>query len=101
MTMYPRSLDDRFSGKLADMLRRITKLETRTAAIDSGYPLACLPAVINPGYTSGNPTAYINGATTLTGPYAYLTPYTPTASDAVYVMPVGAQQTYIILGKVA
>jgi hypothetical protein len=96
--MYPKALNDRFAATLKQLLARVTKLESRTAAIDSGFPLACLPAVISSSYTSGNPMVYINGSTTLTGPYAYLTTYTPTASAAVYVLPVGAQQTYIILG---
>lgn len=97
--MYPQPLERRHAQAMADMGRRITKLESRTAAIDSGFPLAALPATIDPGYTSGQPMAYINGSTTLTGPYQRLTSYTPAASDAVLVIPVGAQQTYVILGK--
>jgi hypothetical protein len=99
--MYPKALNDRFAATLKQLLARVAKLESRTAGIDSGYPLACLPAVISGSYTSGNPQVYINGSPNLTGPYAYLSPYTPTAGAAVYVLPVGAQQTYIILGATA
>lgn len=99
MTMYPASLTNRFGQTLRAIQARITKLETRTASIDSGFPLAALPAVINPAYTSGNPTVYVNGATVLTGPYQYLSSYTPAASDSVLVLPVGELQAYVILGK--
>lgn len=99
MTLYPPNLMQRFQAAIADMQRRLTKLESRTAAIDSGFPLAILPATIDPGYTTGNPNAYINGSATLTGPYAYLAAYTPAANDLVVVAPVGALQTYIVLGK--
>lgn len=99
MAMYPADIMGRFAQTLADMQRRITKLETRTVAIDSGYPLAALPAVIDAGYTSGDPRAYINGSATLTGPYQHLAAYTPAANDSVLVLPVGATQTYIVLGK--
>ncbi|MCX4750891.1 hypothetical protein OG455_41155 [Kitasatospora sp. NBC_01287] len=74
-------------------------METRTASIDSGWPLAALPATIDPGYSSGDPKAYLNGATTLTGPYQRLAPYTPAAGDSVLVVPVGASRTYVVLGK--
>jgi len=85
---------------MTSMRQRITKLESRTAAIDSGFPLAALPAVIDATYSgSGDPMAYINGAAALTGPYQYLAAYTPVAGDSVLVLPVGALQTYIILGK--
>jgi hypothetical protein len=97
--MYPRGLNDRFAAELKAMRTAIKKLQSRTAAIDSGFPLACLPAVIDPGYTSGDPKAYINGSPTLTGPYQHLAAYTPAAGDAVLAMPVGAQQTYVILGR--
>lgn len=100
MTLYPAKLLDRFPAMLADLARRVTKLESRTAAIDSGFPLAALPAVIDSGYTSGDPKAYLNGSPTLTGPYQHLAAYTPTAGDAVLAMPVGASQTYVILGKI-
>lgn len=101
MTIYPKSLEQRFAGQLADMLRRLTKLESRTGAIDSGFPLAPLPAVIDPAYSSGDPHAYINGSAVLTGPYGHLASYTPAASDVVLVMPVGVQQTYVVLGRMA
>ena len=100
MTKYPDSLTSRFGATLQAMQRRITKLETRTGSIDSGFPLAVLPAVIDPAYSgTGNPNAYINGSATLTGPYGYLAAYTPVASDAVFVLPVGVLQTYVIAGK--
>lgn len=99
MPLYPPDMLRRFAATLAEMQRRITKLESRTVAIDSGFPLAALPAVIDSGYTTGDPKAYINGSTTLTGPYQHLAAYTPAANDSVLAMPVGATQTYVILGK--
>ena len=99
MPMYPPDLMRRFSQTLAEIQRRITKLETRTVAIDSGFPLAALPAVIDSGYVSGDPKAYINGSGTLTGPYQHLAAYTPAANDSVLVLPVGALGTYIVLGR--
>jgi len=99
--MYPRPLETRFAAQLHSMRQRLTKVETRTAAIDSGFPLAALPAVIDSAYGgSGDPMAYINGAAALTGPYQHLAAYTPVAGDSVLALPVGALQTYIILGKV-
>jgi hypothetical protein len=97
--LYPEPLERRFATTLQSIRQRLTKLETRTVAIDSGYPLAALPAVIDSGYTSGDPKAYINGSATLTGPYQHLAAYTPAAGDSVLALPVGALQTYIILGK--
>jgi hypothetical protein len=97
--MYPADITRRFAQILTDVQRRLTKLETRTVAIDSGYPLAVLPATIDPAYVSGDPKAYINGSTTLTGPYQHLAAYTPAANDSVLALPVGATQTYVILGK--
>lgn len=101
MPLYPPRLEDRHAATMKDILRRITKLESRTAGIDSGYPLAALPATIDPAYTSGDPKAYINGSTTLTGPYQHLAAYTPAANDSVLALPVGALQSYVILGKLA
>ncbi|GAB2695826.1 hypothetical protein [Kitasatospora kifunensis] len=101
MTLYPAELAKRFAITIAEIQRRLTRLESRTAAIDSGWPLAALPAVIDSGYTSGDPSAYINGATALTGPYQHLTSYSPTAGDSVLALPVGTNQTYVILGKLA
>lgn len=101
MTLYPPALEQRFSAAMADLQRRLTKLESRTAGIDSGFPLAVLPAVIDSGYTSGDPKAYINGATTLTGPYQHLASYTPAAKDQVLAIPVGQLGTYVILGRLA
>jgi len=97
--MYPRPLETRFAAQLQSMRQRLTKVETRTAGIDSGWPLAMLPAVIDSAYTSGDPLAYINGATVLTGPYQHLASYTPAAGDSVLAAPVGATQTYVILGS--
>lgn len=99
MPLYPRPLEQRHAQTMLDIARRLARLEARTAGIDSGFPLAPLPAVIDAGYTSGDPMAYINGSTTLTGPYQHLAAYTPAANDAVLVLPVGVQQTYIVLGK--
>lgn len=99
MPLYPRGIQDRFAATITAMLRRITVLESRTACIDSGWPLAALPAVIDPAYTSGDPNVLINGAVTLSGPYQCLASYTPAANDAVLVLPVGVTQTYIVLGK--
>lgn len=101
MPLYPRPLEQRHAQAMTSMQQRITKLESRTAAIDSGFPLAALPAVIDSGYSSGDPMAYINGAATLTGPYQRLASYTPAAGDSVLVIPVGVLQTYVILGRLA
>lgn len=101
MTLYPKPLEQRFAAELADMRRRITSLEARTASLDSGFPLAALPAVIDPGYSSGDPMAYINGSPTLTGPYQHLSSYAPAANDSVLALPVGVLGTYVILGKLA
>lgn len=99
MTLYPPALEQRFAATLKAIQQRLTKLESRTAAIDSGWPLAALPAVIDAAYTTGDPKAYINGSTTLTGPYQHLAAYTPAANDNVLVLPVGVTQTYVVLGK--
>jgi hypothetical protein len=101
MTRYPDPLESRFSATLQNALQRIGRLENRTTSIDSGFPLAALPAVIDPAYSSGQPRAYINGATVLTGPYRRLSSYTPAANDSVLAMPVriGQVGTYVILGK--
>lgn len=99
MTLYPTDLQHRFEAIFKGLQQRVAKLESRTAAIDSGWPLAALPAVIDAGYTSGDPKAYINGAAALTGPYQHLSSYTPAAGDTVLTVPVGATQTYVILGK--
>lgn len=101
MPIYPKPLEQRHPATMHDILRRLTKLETRTAGIDSGFPLAALPATIDSGYTTGDPMAYINGSTTLTGPYQHLAAYTPAANDSVLVIPVGVLGTYVILGKLA
>lgn len=100
MTLYPASLDGRFAATLKALQQRVTKLESRTAAIDSGYPLAVLPGTIDPSYSgSGEPGVYINGSTTLTTTIWHLSSYTPVASDLVAVVPIGAMQAYLVLGK--
>jgi hypothetical protein len=98
--MYPSALEQRFAATLSAIQMRLTKLESRTSAIDSGFPLAILPAVIDPGYTSGDPKAYINGSSNLTGPYQHLAAYTPAANDQVAIAPIGGtSQAYVVLGK--
>jgi hypothetical protein len=103
---YPPTLDKRYGDEFRKMRAAIQRLQSRTAAIDSGMPLAALPAVIEAGYTSGNPSVYINGSSTLSGPFQYLASYTPTAGDSVLVLPLpytagqGVGQ-YVILGKLS
>lgn len=99
MTQYPPKLTDRFAATLQSLQQRVTKLESRTSGIDSGFPLMLLPGVIDSGYTSGNPMAYVNGAATLSGPYACLASYSPVAGDSVILAPVGAMSTYIVVGR--
>lgn len=101
LTLYPKKLDDRFSAAMKQLQSDMRKLQTRTAAIDSGFPLAVLPGVIDSGYIpgSGSANAYINGSATLTGPYACAAGYAPVAGDSVLLAPVGANQTYVILGS--
>ena len=104
MTAYPAALAQRFASELADVMRRVRTLESRTVAIDSGMPLAVLPAVIDGSYTSGSPKAYINGASALSGPYNWLAPYVPVAGDSVLVAPIplaaqAGQTAYVILGR--
>lgn len=102
MPLYPPPLEERFTAGLAAIIRRLDRLEARTAAIDSGWPLAALPGVIDPSYTSGDPMAYVNGSDALTGPYRYFASYTPAANDNVVVLPLGGtSKTYVILGKPA
>ena len=101
LTMYPAPLLQRFSATLTALQKRVTKLETRTAGIDSGFPLMMLPGVVSASYTSGNPQVYVNGSSALSGPFQYLASYTPAANDAVILAPVGALQSYVIMGKLA
>jgi hypothetical protein len=105
MTAYPAELTRRFAQQLQQLRRDVTKLQNRTAGIDSGATLAVLPAVISSGYTSGNPSVYINGSETLTGPCQYLESYSPAAGDAVLVIPtpitVPGLSAFIVLGKLA
>jgi hypothetical protein len=101
VTQYPPPFGkERFSAALQGLQRRITKLESRTSGIDSGFPFAVLPAEIDPDYSgSGSPQVYVNGSSTLSGPYQCLASYTPAAGDTVLIVPVGALQTYFVLGK--
>ncbi len=108
MTAYPGNLKIRWPQDLAALMRRVRSLEARTAAIDSGMPLAMLPAQIDPAYSgTGDPQVYANGSTTLTGPYNHLASYTPTAGDLVLIAPIpltaqgGSVTSYVILGKIA
>jgi len=101
MPNYPTPLERRFSASLAGHNARLRRVEARTAGIDSGFPLAVLPAVIDSAYTgpgSGNPMAYVNGQAALSGPYAYLASYVPVAGDSVLLAPVGATRSYTIIG---
>jgi hypothetical protein len=99
VTQYPQKLGmERFQATMTGLLRRVAKLETRTAGIDSGFPLQMATGVIDPGYTSGDPQAYFNGASALSGPYQHLSSYTPTAGDTVLLAPVGVLQAWVILG---
>lgn len=103
MTTYPQKLGmERYKATMKALQADVAKLKTRTAGIDSGFPLMVLPAVIDSGYTvgSGNPQAYVNGAAALSGPYAFLAPYTPAAGDQVLLLPVPALKTYVIAGSV-
>jgi hypothetical protein len=98
--LYPRPLQSRHAQATAQLRQQVTKLQTRTAVIDSSFPLATLPAIIDHGYPgSGNPMVYANGATTLTGPYACLGSYTPKAGDNVLLQPVPALATYVVAGN--
>lgn len=99
MPLYPDPLEVRFNRALAAMGRSIRSLQSRTAGIDSGFPLMALPGVIDPGYSSGDPMVFVNGSATLTGPYQRLASYTPAANDSVLLIPVVAQQTYIVAGR--
>lgn len=105
MSAYPAEMTRRFAQQLRQMQAAITKLQSRTAAIDSGAPLAALPAQIDPGYTSGDPMALINGSATLTGPYQCLASYTPAAGDTVLVLPTpitaASVSSYVVLGKLS
>ena len=99
MTLYAPRLEDRFAATLKALQERVQKLESRTASIDSGFPLALLPGTIDPSYSSGDPKVTINGSGVLTGPYWHLASYTPVAGDLVVLAPIGAMSTYVVLGK--
>lgn len=101
MTQHAPPIQQRFSHALAKLQRDVRKLQTRTAGIDSGFPLAALPAVIDPAYTTGDPNVLVNGSAALTGPCQHLASYTPAANDNVLVIPVGVNQAYVVLGKLA
>jgi hypothetical protein len=98
--LAPKPVTARHADTMTKLIRQVTKLQSRTAAIDSGFPLATLPGVISESYTgSGNPQVYVNGSSELSGPYAFLGTYKPVAGQAVLLQPVGAQQTYVIAGS--
>lgn len=100
MTLYPSPLTRRFTQALGSLQQRVTKLESRTAGIDSGFPLMLLPGQIDPAWDgTGEPQVYVNGSATLSGPFPYLSWYTPVAGDDVLLAPVGALQQYVIAGK--
>lgn len=102
MTQYPAKFGiERITATQRGIQARMAKLESRTAGIDSGWPLMMLPGVIDPAYSSGDPMVLVNGATALSGPYQHLASYTPAASDQVLLAPVGALRTYVVLGKLA
>jgi hypothetical protein len=93
---------DRLSQSSRSAQQRLTRLETRTAGIDSGMPLGLLPGVIDPAYTAGDPHVLVNGSATLTGPYQHLATYTPAAGDSVILAPVGGTlKAYVVMGKLA
>lgn len=102
--MYPAPLLQRFSATLKELQTRVGRLETRTAGIDSGFPLMVLLGVVNPAYTSGDPTVQVNGQVdsngnpVYSGPFQHLASYTPVAGDSVLLVPVGALQAYVIIG---
>lgn len=99
MTLYPANLEGRFAATLRSMQQRLDKLESRTAMLDSGYPVAILPGTIDAAYTTGDPKVALNGSGVLTGPYWHLSSYTPVAGDLVAVAPIPAMGTYVVLGK--
>jgi hypothetical protein len=102
MTQYPRPITQRLQAVLPAILTRLTKLESRTAMLDSTFPLAVLPGVIDAAYTgTGDPMVTVNGAATLSGPYQYVTSYTPAAGDSVLLVPVPALAAYVIIGKLS
>jgi hypothetical protein len=100
MTQYPAPFGwDRVVASMQDLRTRVKLLESRTAGIDSGFPLMALPGVIDSAYTSGDPHVFINGSATLSGPYQHLASYTPVASDSVLLIPVPALQAYVVAGR--
>ena len=99
MTLYPTNLEGRFNAGIKRMRERLDKLESRTAMLDSGFPLAILPGSVDAAYTSGDPKVALNGSGVLTGPYWHLASYTPVAGDLVAVAPIPAMGTYVVLGK--
>lgn len=99
MTQYSSDLSRRFGVTMVKLQQDVKKLKTRTAGIDSGFPLANLPAQIDPDYTSGDAQVYVNGSATLSGPYACLSSYTPVAGASVLITPVPALRTYVIIGS--
>lgn len=104
MPMYPAPLERRFAAVLEAIQVRLRKLESRTASIDSGFPMAALPGVVDSAYnstTGGDPKVYVNGSSQLTGPYKMLGSYAPAANDNVVLIPVsGSSQSYVVLGNI-
>lgn len=101
MTQYPQKLGvERFQATMNKLMQDVAKLKTRTAGIDSGFPLMMLPGVVSGSYTSGDPEVYVNGAAALSGPYQHLASYTPAAGDNVLLAPVGALQSYVVIGRI-
>lgn len=102
MTQYPAKFGiERIAATQRALQSRVARLETRTAGIDSGFPLMMLPGTIDPAYTSGDPMVAVNGAAALTGPFQHLASYTPVANDAVLLAPCGALGSYVVLGRLA
>lgn len=97
MTTYPESPDRRFPALVADLSRRLLRVEQRTRNLDSGTLVQTVTGTIDPAYVSGDPNVTITGSGALTGPYQTLASYTPVANDPVLLIPSGA--TYVVAGK--
>jgi len=90
---------------MQELQRDVAKLKTRTAGIDSGFPLAALPGVIDPSWNgTGEPQVQVNGAVdgdgnpVYSGPFPFVSGFTPKAGQDVLLQPVGVQQSYIVVG---
>lgn len=100
MTRYAPKLTDRFPAAMQQLQQDVAKLKTRTAGIDSGFPLMMLPGQIDPNWNgTGEPEVFVNGAATASGPFPLLAWYKPKAGDSVLLLPVGAQQSYVVAGS--